>query len=317
MAIGWYPGHMHKARKDITRALQQVDALIEVVDARLPHASANPLLNSLVGERPRLRILNKADLADPEVSAQWLAHFRDQGIDCLLFDKADQHSLRRILPTLTARIPERSSRARRLMIVGIPNVGKSTLINLLAGRKIARVGNEPAVTRARQEVRIAEGLVLLDTPGILWPRLDDQAAAYRLAISGAIRNTALELDDVGLQAVAFLQQRYPAVLLERYGVDAAAGEPLALLEAIGSKRGCLVRGGVDLTKAAEVVLNDLRAGKLGRLSLETPQDVPAPADAAPDASEVPPQAPAGDGQGGETAQGEQQGPDHGRVQAPA
>lgn len=305
MAIGWYPGHMHKARKDITRALQQVDALIEVVDARLPYASANPLLNSLVGERPRLRILNKADLADPLVSAQWLAHFRDLAIDSMLFDKADQGSLRRILPTLTARIPERSTRARRLMIVGIPNVGKSTLINLLAARKIARVGNEPAVTRARQEVRITENLVLLDTPGILWPRLDDQAAAYRLAISGAIRNTALELDDIGLQAVAFLQQRYPAVLRERYGVDPCLGEPLALLEAIGAKRGCLVRGGVDLTKAAEVVLNDLRGGKLGRLSLETPQDIPLPS--APDGenSEVVPQPLADNGQGGEAAQAKQ------------
>lgn len=300
MSIGWYPGHMHKARKDITRALQQVDAVIEVVDARLPHASTNPLLNRLLEERPRLRLLNKADLADPEVSAEWLDHFRAQGIRCQLFDKEDQAALRSLLPRLTAGLPELRSRARRLMIVGIPNVGKSTLINLLAGRKLARVGNEPAVTRNAQEVRITDDIVLLDTPGLLWPRLDDQAAAARLAISGAIRNTALELGEIGLAAVALLQERYPAALAERYGVAVGGREPLAMLEDIGRRRGCLVRGGVELTRAAEVVLNDLRAGKLGRISLERPADIPVEAEES--ASDELPQATDDDGQRGDAAQ---------------
>lgn len=300
MSIGWYPGHMHKARKDITRALQQVDAVIEVVDARLPHASTNPLLNRLLEERPRLRLLNKADLADPEVSAAWLDHFRAQGIRCQLFDKEDQAALRSLLPRLTAGLPELRSRARRLMIVGIPNVGKSTLINLLAGRKLARVGNEPAVTRNAQEVRITDDIVLLDTPGLLWPRLDDQAAAARLAISGAIRNTALELGEIGLAAVALLQERYPAALAERYGVAVGGREPLAMLEDIGRRRGCLVRGGVELTRAAEVVLNDLRAGKLGRISLERPADIPVEAEES--ASDELPQATDDDGQRGDAAQ---------------
>lgn len=302
MSIGWYPGHMHKARKDITRALQQVDAVIEVVDARLPHASTNPLLNRLLEERPRLRLLNKADLADPEVSAEWLEHFRVQGIRSQLFDKEDQAALRSLLPRLTAGLPELRSRARRLMIVGIPNVGKSTLINLLADRKIARVGNEPAVTRNAQEVRLTDDLVLLDTPGLLWPRLDDQAAAARLAISGAIRNTALELGEIGLAAVALLQERYPAALAERYGVAVGDREPLALLEDIGRRRGCLVRGGVELTRAAEVVLNDLRAGKLGRISLETPADIPVEAEEP--VSDGLPQATDDDGQRGDAAQGQ-------------
>ncbi|HTQ99360.1 MAG TPA: ribosome biogenesis GTPase YlqF [Candidatus Acidoferrum sp.] len=274
MAIGWYPGHMHKARKDIASALQQVDAVLEIVDARLPHASENPLLNKLIGSKPRLRVLNKADLADPAISERWLSWHRQHGIDCLLFEKDDDQALKTVLKRSTVGLEAKASRANRLMIVGIPNVGKSTLINLLAGRKIAKVGNEPAVTKARQEIKLGDNLVLLDTPGILWPKLEDQEAAYRLAASGAIRNTAIELGDVGLWAVQCLQQRYPQALRERYQVDSTGLPPLAVMEAIGRKRGCLSKAGVDFTKAGEVVLNDLRSGKLGRISLETPDDIP-------------------------------------------
>lgn len=282
MTIGWYPGHMHKARKDIAEALRQVDAIIEIVDARAPYASENPLLNKLIGDKPRLRVLNKADLADPAVSQRWLDWHASAGIACQLFDKDDAAGLRAILKRSTAGLAGKAARANRLLIVGIPNVGKSTLINLLAGRKVARVGNEPAVTRARQEIKLGDNLVLVDTPGILWPRLEDQQAAYRLAVSGAIRNTAIELGDVGLHAVTLLQQRYPAALRERYQLEPQGETPLALLEAIGRKRGCLTKAGVDLTKAGEVVLNDLRSGKLGRISLETPDDIPVtpPADTA-------------------------------------
>jgi len=179
-----------------------------------------------------------------------------------------------VLRRSTSSLERKASRSNRVMIVGIPNVGKSTLINLLAGRKIARVGNEPAVTKARQEIKLSDDLVLLDTPGILWPKLEDQQAAYRLAASGAIRNTAIELGDVGLFTVQFLQERYPAALLQRYQVDPAGQAPLTLLECIGRKRGCLSKSGVDFTKAGEVVLNDLRSGKLGLISLETPDDIP-------------------------------------------
>jgi ribosome biogenesis GTPase A len=276
MSIGWYPGHMHKARKEISESLQQVDAVIEIVDARLPYASENPLLNKLIGDKPRVRLLCKADLADPVVSARWLDFFQHQGISCLLFEKEDTRALREVLRRATAGLERKASRSNRVMIVGIPNVGKSTLINLLAGRKIAKVGNEPAVTKARQEIKLSDDLSLLDTPGILWPKLEDQQAAYRLAASGAIRNTAIELGDVGLFAVELLQQRYPLVLKERYQLDAAGSTPLTLLENIGKKRGCLTKSGVDLTKAGEVVLNDLRSGKLGRISLETPEDIPQP-----------------------------------------
>lgn len=275
MSIGWYPGHMHKARREIAEALQQVDAVIEVVDARLPHASENPLLNKLIGGRSRLRVLAKSDLADPVVTAQWLDFYRQRGIACLLLDKGDPRSVRELLRRSASDLPARARRCNRLMIVGIPNVGKSTLINLLAGRKIAKVGNEPAVTKAHQEIKLSEDLVLLDTPGILWPKLEDQQAAYRLAASGAIRNTAIELGDVGLFAIEFLRNRYPQALRDRYGLQHLDESPLALLERIGRARGCLTKAGVDFTKAGEVVLNDLRSGNLGRVSLETPADVPA------------------------------------------
>lgn len=277
MTIGWYPGHMHKARKDITLALHHVDAVIEVVDARLPYSSENPLLNRLIGHKPRLRVLNKADLADPAVSELWLTYFAGQGIDSLLFHREDEAALRQIIKRVTARLETRNTRPNRIMIAGIPNVGKSTLINLLAQRKIAKVGDEPAVTKARQEIKLGDNLVLLDTPGILWPKFEDQQAAYRLAATGAIRNTAIELGDVGLFAVEFLQQRYPHYLQQRYQLDPAGMQALSLLEAIGKKRGCLTKSGVDFTKAGELVVNDLRSGKLGLLSLETPGDIPSTA----------------------------------------
>ncbi|HWK55018.1 MAG TPA: ribosome biogenesis GTPase YlqF [Hyphomicrobiales bacterium] len=285
MAIGWYPGHMHKARKDITQALKTVDAVLELVDARLPYASENPLLNRLIGEVRRLRLLTKADLADPAVTALWQAYYQERGLLTLPFDKDEGKALRQILQFLQTSLPPRTSRPNRVLIVGIPNVGKSTLINLLAQRKLAKVGNEPAVTKARQEIRLNESLVLLDTPGILWPRLEDQDAAYRLAASGAIRNTAIDLADVGLYTIALLARRYPAALGERYGIETPQQPALELLEQVGRRRGCLVRGGVDLTKAGEVLLQDLRSGKLGPISLETPDDIPAapPEEASPPA----------------------------------
>lgn len=289
MTIGWYPGHMHKARKDITQALQQVDAVLEVVDARLPYSSENPLLNKLIGDTPRIRVLNKSDLADPRVSERWREYYHAHGIFSMLLQKDDQFALKLLLHEVSAHFGPKSSRPNRIMIVGIPNVGKSTLINLLAGRKIARVGNEPAVTKARQEIRLTDNLVLWDTPGILWPKIEDQQSAYRLAASGAIRNTAIELDDIGLFGVEFLQQRYPAALLNRYQITAAGMQPLAILEQIGRLRGCLTKAGVDLTKAGEVVINDLRTGKLGQLSLEIPEDIPAPSEE-PEA-EIPTRAP--------------------------
>ena len=275
MHIGWYPGHMHKARKDITKAIRGVDAVIEIVDARLPLSSENPLLGGIIGGTPRLKVLNKADLADPAVTAAWLDWFAGRGVrHALALDKSQAGRIRGLAETCRREFRKPDKRDFHVMIVGIPNVGKSTLMNILLDRKIAKVGNEPAVTKARQEIRLSEHILLVDTPGILWPKIEDQDAACRLAATGAIRNTAFEFADIALWTVAYLARVYPALLGGRYGLD---GETLALppeglLEAVGRRRGCLVRGRVDLTRAGEILLHDLRAGKIGRISLERPPE---------------------------------------------
>lgn len=277
MNIGWYPGHMHKARKDITKALRGSDAVIEIVDARLPWSSANPLLDSLIGDTPRLKVLNKADLADPAVTAQWLDWYRSQGQGHIVaLDKGDTGRIRALAPQCQRAFRKADKKDFHLMIVGIPNVGKSTLMNILLDRKIAKVGNEPAVTRARQEIRLSEHIVLADTPGILWPKIEDQDAACRLAATGAIKNTAFEFADIAQWTAAFLAQHYPALLSARYRLEAAdlALPAEALLEKIGARRGALVRGRVDLTRAGEILLHDLRGGKIGLISLEAPPPPP-------------------------------------------
>src|SRR5690554_5413402 len=204
MTIGWYPGHMHKARKDITKAIRAADAVIEIVDARLPASSANPLLDTIIGATPRLKVLNKADLADPEVTALWLDGYRGRGHRAIALDKSQTARVRALAEQCDREFRKPEKKSFRLMILGIPNVGKSTLMNILLDRKIAKVGNEPAVTRARQEIRLNERIVLADTPGMLWPKLEDQDAAYRLAATGAIKNTAFEFADIALWTVDYL-----------------------------------------------------------------------------------------------------------------
>ncbi len=272
MTIGWYPGHMNKARKDIMNGLKRVDIVIEIVDARLPQASENPLLNALIGTIPRLKILNKADLADPMLTQGWLDYYRSQNIPALALDKTAEPDMRELLRQLPSFVQKAEDKITRVMIVGIPNVGKSTLMNKLLGRKIARVGDEPAVTKAAQEISVAENIKLIDTPGVLWPKLEDQQAAYRLAASGAIRNTAIEFEDIALFVIDFLSAEYPQILKSRYELAELADGSNQILEQIAERRGCLRKGGVDYHKASEIILNDLRSGAYGRLSLENPPD---------------------------------------------
>lgn len=302
--LGWFPGHMNKARRQIKDALPEIDVVIEVLDARLPYSSANPMLAELTRHKPVLKILSRADLADPVRTDEWVAFFDAQADTRALAITTTQTRELKKIPKLCHELAGavRADRDVRVMVMGIPNVGKSTLINGLAGRKIAKTGNEPAVTKRQQKVRIDGRVALIDTPGVLWPKIEDQASAYRLAASGAIRDTAIEYTDVAIVACAELAKRYPAELTARYklkalptyadpesdDVDAdgpkrpdflalAGFDGHAILKEIAGKRGGLRPGGeVDLHRGAEVLLHELRDGKLGRVTLETPADIPPP-----------------------------------------
>ncbi|OHV09916.1 ribosome biogenesis GTPase YlqF [Kushneria phosphatilytica] len=274
--LGWYPGHMHKARRQINETLPEIDVVIEVLDARLPYSSSNPMLAELTRHKPTLKILTRADLADPEMTRVWTEHFNTQGdTRALAVVTTESKQLKRIAGAcreLAGHV--RADRDVRVMVMGIPNVGKSTLINGLAGRVIAKVGNEPAVTKRQQKIRISGGVALTDTPGVLWPRIEDQASAYRLAASGAIRDTALEYTDVATTIALELVARYPKALKQRYRLETLGETGEEFVAAIAAKRGGLRSGGeVDLHRGAEVLLMDLRSGKLGRLTLETPDDI--------------------------------------------
>lgn len=270
--INWFPGHMHKARKEIAELMDEVDIVIEVLDARLPRSSENPLVQQLRRGKPVLKLLNKADLADPEVTSVWLQEFNSQqDVTAIELTTSDKSAVKRIPEHCKRAVPTRANKERpiRAMIMGIPNVGKSTLINALLGRKIAKVGNEPAVTKAHKRFSVFQGMALSDTPGILWPKIEDQDSGYRLAVSGAIKDTAIDYDMVAVYAANFALDAYPQRLQERYKLKTLPDTGEALLEEIGRKRGCLRPGGViDHHKAAEILMNEMRSGKLGRISFE-------------------------------------------------
>jgi len=275
MAINWFPGHMHKARKEIKKAMSQVDLVIEVLDARIPFSSANPLINSLKDNKPCIKVLNKADLADPKMTELWQQRFElDTSVKSLSLS-ANSDGRKQTITHLCRKLApnkESSDKAISAMIMGIPNVGKSTLINALAGKAIAKTGNEPAVTKRQQKIDLGNGIVLSDTPGILWPKLEPESCGFRLAATGAIKDTAMEYELVALFVLNHLKQHYPEALQNRFKLtDVNAGDR-QLLELIGGKRGCLRAGGVvDHYQASTIVLQELRSAKLGRISLETPE----------------------------------------------
>jgi len=273
MSINWFPGHMNKARKEIALAMDEIDMVIEVLDARLPMSSQNPMIKDLRAGTPVLKLLNKQDLADPETTAEWVEYFNAQeNIQAIAIDYANKKLIARIPEIAKKMAPARilKERSVRVMIMGIPNVGKSTMINSLIGRRIAKVGNEPAVTKAQKRYNLNNGLVLSDTPGILWPKIEDYDSGYRLATSGAIRDTALEYQSVALYAAAFMLKKYPQRMIERYKLKELPSTDTEMLKVIGSKRGGLRSGGkIDMHKAAEVMIQDIRGGKLGLISYET------------------------------------------------
>ena len=283
MQTQWYPGHMAKARRAIAESMAIHDVVIEVLDARMPASSANPVITELRGRKPCIKVLSKSDLADPAVTAAWLRHFETNDAEpggpvAALAVRTDRPAeMRSRIPELCQRLarPTRQRTSVRAMVVGIPNVGKSTLINTLMDRKVAKVGDEPAVTKARQQVILKSGMLLSDHPGILWPKIEEDAATLRLALGGALPDRALEYESVALFAAEFLQEHHPQRLLERYKLTAMPVGPEALLAEIGRRRGGLRSGGVvDLHKAADVLIHDFRSGALGRVSLEEPRSRP-------------------------------------------
>ncbi len=276
MSISWYPGHMHKANKEMAKLMGQIDMMIEVLDARMPMASSNPRLRQLRGDRPCLHILNKADLADPVLTGQWLSWFnRQRGSHAVATDPDSSlkpADLVRHGQRLLQQLDRAVTRNRhQILIAGIPNVGKSTIMNRLLGRKVARTGNEPAVTKGQQRIRLQEGWYLIDTPGVLWPRLEDQEAAYRLAMAGAIRNTAMEFEDVAFFAAELFLRDFPARLKQRYDIDELPDDVESLMTLIAARRGCLRKNGQpDWHRVSERLLQDYRGGQLGHLTLESP-----------------------------------------------
>ncbi len=274
MAINWYPGHMHKANKDMTEILPDVDLVIELLDCRLPYSSQNPAIAKLAQNKPCIKILSKSDLADPEITALWQDYFeRVKSVKTLLTAPDQPDKTQKLMRLVHELVPHKSkSRTHVLaMITGIPNVGKSSLINTLAGRKVAKTGNEPAITKGLQRIRVEDELVLLDTPGILWPKIHNENSGYRLAISGAIRDTATEIEDLAFYLAGYLLEQHPELLANRYNLDSAPGSDIEFLEELGASRGCLRAGGhVDLEKVSSILVNEFRSGTLGRISLETP-----------------------------------------------
>jgi ribosome biogenesis GTPase A len=275
MTIEWYPGHMGKAYEQISELIRKNDVIIEILDARLPSSSSNHLLEKLRGNKPCIKVMNKNDLADPGVTKAWVRTFeRESGIHPLPLSAKEPREVSRLIRLCLRLAPTRGKPGRplRAMVVGIPNVGKSTLINTLAGKCMAKVGDRPAITTCAQRIDLHNGIILSDTPGLLWPDMSDQVAAYRLATSGAIGANALDYTNVGLFAAEFMMRRYPEPLRSRYSLTHLPDSAAALLEQIARRLGCLVAGGgIDLHRAAEAFLRELRGGKLGRISLEEPE----------------------------------------------
>lgn len=281
--VHWFPGHMAKATKMIREYIKKVDVVIELLDARIPRSSANPVISELVGQKPHVIVLNKADLADKKVTKEWIEYFTAQGVKVLAIDSKTgkgNKQLVKVVEELARPIIDKwlkkgiRSRSVRTIILGIPNVGKSTLINKLAGAAATRTADKPGHTRGQQWVKIGKNLELLDTPGVLWPKLEDQRAAARLAMTGAISDDVYDLESVMKQLLRQIKEADPQILQTRYKLtDEELADTESLLETIGRRRGCLVSGGiVDLEKARRIILTDYRSSKLGFLTLDSVQE---------------------------------------------
>jgi len=283
MNIQWYPGHMTKTRRQIEADLKQVDAVCEIVDARIPMSSRNPDIDAICGSKPRVIVLNRIDLADPNATKKWSDYFKSRGMTVVCTDCKSRKGINDFTPAVRSACREKLERdaARgmnrpvRLMVVGIPNVGKSTLINQVSGRKGAKAENRPGVTRGKQWVSVDSGLQLLDTPGILWPKFEDPEVGMMLAYTGAVKEDVIDIEELACRLMELLLKYYPQTLAERYKVEAEEGTPgWELLEMAGRKRGFLMaRAEVNTERMAKVLLDEFRSGKLGKFTLEMPEDL--------------------------------------------
>ncbi|MBR4109858.1 MAG: ribosome biogenesis GTPase YlqF [Oscillospiraceae bacterium] len=283
MNIQWYPGHMTKTRRQIEADLKQVDAVCEIVDARIPVSSRNPDIDAICGNKPRIIILNRMDLADPDATKRWMTYFRGKGMAAVATDCKSRKGISDFQPAVRSVLKEKIQRNQergmnkplRVMIVGIPNVGKSTLINQISGRKGAKAENRPGVTRGKQWVTVDNSLLLLDTPGILWPKFEDPEVGMMLAYTGAVKEGVIDLEELACRLMELLWKHYPETVRQRYKVDMPEDTPgYALLEEAGRKRGFLLaRGEINTERMAKVLIDEYRSGKLGRLTLEEPEDL--------------------------------------------
>ena len=283
MNIQWYPGHMTKTRRQIEADLKQVDAVCEIVDARIPVSSRNPDIDSICAGKPRMIVLNRMDLADPSATQRWADYFRKKGMAVISTDCRNRKGIADFTPAARKACAQKlerdaargMSRPIRVMVVGIPNVGKSTLINQISGRKGAKAENRPGVTRGKQWVTVDKSLLLLDTPGILWPKFEDPEVGLKLAYTGAVKEGVIDLEELACALMELLHRYYPGALAERYRIEAAPGTPgYRMLEMAGKNRGFLLsRGEIHTERMAKVLVDEFRSGKLGRFTLEMPEEI--------------------------------------------
>lgn len=284
MTIQWFPGHMAKARREVTEKLKLVDIIFELVDARIPVSSSNPMLKEIIQQKPRLILLNKADMADRHVTEEWIAHYAKQGLIALAVNSQAGKGMNQIMKASEEILKDKRlrdkakglrPRAIKAMIIGIPNVGKSTLINRLARRNIAKTGNMPGVTRSQQWIKVGKELELLDTPGILWPKFEDPVTGYKLALTGAIKDTLLNMQDIAEFGLEFLHSRYPGRLMEQYQIAELPTDLLTLFKEIAISMGYITNENEpDYEKTAEKIVRDIRMQKFGNLSFDEPDDEP-------------------------------------------
>jgi ribosome biogenesis GTPase A len=281
MAINWFPGHMAKTRREIKENLKLVDVVIEIRDARIARSSCNPEVDDICGTKPRIILLNKCDLADERITNEWIKFLTKSNIKAIACNSVSGEGLRNIRPMLNELLFEKHNRLKakglqnivdRVMVIGIPNVGKSSFINKMAKSSIAKTGDKPGVTKSRQWIKTKLGIELMDTPGILWPKLESDETQLNLAFTGAIKDEIMDIEELSVKLVDILSKRYPDRLIKRYKLDSLSEDPVENLYKIGLKRGAVVSGGnIDYNRVAVVMLDELRGGKLGPISFEKPE----------------------------------------------